>query len=214
MKKYLIVILLSLFVGCDNQSLGFWQDYGNECPCSNLWDEGKTPKYVTVVFSGMVDCNAPGTPPIPNGRPFVLEQQQLQAYKWALYNAPEFDFTVEWYPTRGEIVLATMLGHMFFHQVGPIPPVGECVAFFDDSICYCSEPSFPFQSEGGTAQVSWHTDLNGDGIVNFADYVPFSNTWGLVEGDSGYDASCDFAQDGCVNGKDLLIFADNWLNRF
>lgn len=246
MKKYFIVILLlSLFLGCDdenespnvkvvtglNEKLWFdqaytdsahrldfqqvWPEYGNECPCSNLWGEGKTPKYVTVVFSDMVGCGDPDSPPTPNEQPFVLEQQ-LQAGRWALYNEPEFDYTVEWYPTRGEIVCATMMGHVFFHQVGPIPPAGECVAFFDNSICYCSEPpEGPFQSEGGTAWVSWQTDsdLNGDGVVNLTDYVLFSNSWDLVEGDSGYDARCDFTQDGCVDEYDLAVFVDNWLER-
>ena len=72
---------------------------------------------------------------------------------------------------------------------GPIgtglPPVG--MAFLTDSA-------------GGPA------DFNGDGVVDFSDFLLFAAGFGRSTGDAGFDARLDLSGDGVVDFSDFLIF--------
>ena len=47
--------------------------------------------------------------------------------------------------------------------------------------------------------------MNGDGEIDFGDFVVFAQKFG--QGDDGYDARCDLDSDGAVGFADFLIFA-------
>ena len=50
-------------------------------------------------------------------------------------------------------------------------------------------------------------DLNNDLVVDFDDFLQFSNSFGLSTGDSGFEERSDFNNDGAVNFTDFLTFA-------
>ena len=49
-------------------------------------------------------------------------------------------------------------------------------------------------------------DFNGDGRVNFADFLLFTAQFGLRRGDAGYEARFDLDGDGTIGFGDFLIF--------
>ncbi len=55
-----------------------------------------------------------------------------------------------------------------------------------------------------------YCDFNGDGAVNYADYLLFVAAYGTSEGDEGYDAQMDLNGDGTINIPDFLIFVDHY----
>lgn len=50
-------------------------------------------------------------------------------------------------------------------------------------------------------------DFNGDGQVNFADFVIFAGKFGSQRGQDRYDARCDLNGDGQIGFDDFLIFS-------
>ena len=52
------------------------------------------------------------------------------------------------------------------------------------------------------------TDGNGDGDVNFADFLTFAGKFGSRLGQERYDARCD--GDGQIDSADFFIFADSF----
>ncbi len=54
------------------------------------------------------------------------------------------------------------------------------------------------------------TDGNGDGNVNFADFLTFADKFGSRLGQERYDARCDLNGDGEIGFSDFLIFADSF----
>ena len=50
-------------------------------------------------------------------------------------------------------------------------------------------------------------DFNGDGAVNFADFILFVGKYGSRLGQDRYDAQCDLNADGQIDFADFLIFA-------
>ena len=50
-------------------------------------------------------------------------------------------------------------------------------------------------------------DLDGDGNVNFADFLAFAGKFGSRLGQERYDARCDLNGDGEIDFDDFLIFA-------
>ena len=53
-------------------------------------------------------------------------------------------------------------------------------------------------------------DLDGDGNVNFADFLTFASKFGSRLGQERYDARCDLNGDGQIDFDDFLIFADSF----
>ena len=51
-------------------------------------------------------------------------------------------------------------------------------------------------------------DLNGDGNVDFSDFLLFAAAFGTSEGVPGYNAAADLDGDGTVAFSDFLIFAN------
>ena len=51
-------------------------------------------------------------------------------------------------------------------------------------------------------------DLNGDGNVNFSDFLLFAAAFGTSEGEAGYNAAADLDGDGTVAFSDFLRFAN------
>ena len=49
-------------------------------------------------------------------------------------------------------------------------------------------------------------DFNGDGQVDFADFLLFTAQFGLRRGDAGFDARFDLDGDGTIGFGDFLIF--------
>ena len=58
-----------------------------------------------------------------------------------------------------------------------------------------------------TAHAYGSPDVNGDGVVDFGDFVVFAQKFGTSRGDDGYDARCDLDVDGTIGFSDFLIFA-------
>ncbi len=52
------------------------------------------------------------------------------------------------------------------------------------------------------------TDGNGDGNVNFADFLTFADKFGSRLGQERYDPRCDL--NGEIGFSDFLIFADSF----
>ena len=53
-------------------------------------------------------------------------------------------------------------------------------------------------------------DFNGDGQVNFADFIAFVFKFGMRRGDAGYDARYDLDSDGEIGFSDGQIFTDQF----
>ena len=53
-------------------------------------------------------------------------------------------------------------------------------------------------------------DLDGDGNVNFADFLTFASKFGSRLGQERYDPLCDLNGDGQIDFDDFLIFADSF----
>ena len=53
-------------------------------------------------------------------------------------------------------------------------------------------------------------DFNGDGQVNFADFVIFAGKFGSQRGQDRYDARCDLNGDGQIGFDDFLIFSQRF----
>ena len=54
------------------------------------------------------------------------------------------------------------------------------------------------------------SDFNGDGEVNFADFILFVGKYGFALGEDGYDARYDLDGDGQIGYADFLIFASQF----
>ena len=59
-----------------------------------------------------------------------------------------------------------------------------------------------------TVAQSADADLNGDGMVGFADFLIFAGMFGANQGDDRYDARADLDGDGAIGFGDFLIFAN------
>ena len=53
-------------------------------------------------------------------------------------------------------------------------------------------------------------DFNGDGAVDFPDFLLFVAQFGKSQGDAGYDARYDLDGDGTIGFSDFLIFANQF----
>lgn len=53
-------------------------------------------------------------------------------------------------------------------------------------------------------------DLNEDGVINVADFTLLSSSYGLSEGDAGYDARADLNGDQSVTIQDLALLGSHW----
>ncbi len=52
-----------------------------------------------------------------------------------------------------------------------------------------------------------NADFDGNGAIDFADFLQFAANFGLNQGDAGYDAEYDLDGDGAIGFGDFLIFA-------
>ena len=48
-------------------------------------------------------------------------------------------------------------------------------------------------------------DLNGNGRVDFRDFLAFAKAYGKTPGDVGYNPACDLNDDGDVDFDDFLV---------
>ena len=53
-------------------------------------------------------------------------------------------------------------------------------------------------------------DFNGDGVVNFADFLAFGGQFGSRQGDGRYEAKYDLDSDGAIGFGDFLIFGKSF----
>ena len=53
-------------------------------------------------------------------------------------------------------------------------------------------------------------DFNGDGVVNFADFLAFGGQFGSRQGDGKYEAKYDLDSDGAIGFGDFLIFGSSF----
>ncbi len=53
-------------------------------------------------------------------------------------------------------------------------------------------------------------DLNKDGVVDIADFTLLADSYGLSEGDDGYDPRADIKPDGTINVQDLALLGSHW----
>ena len=50
-------------------------------------------------------------------------------------------------------------------------------------------------------------DVNGDGIVNFNDFLLFAKSFGKARGETDFETAADATADGAVDFTDFLAFA-------
>ena len=53
-------------------------------------------------------------------------------------------------------------------------------------------------------------DFNGDGVVNFTDFLAFAGQFGTRQGDGRYEAEYDLDSDGAIGFGDFLIFSSSF----
>ena len=53
-------------------------------------------------------------------------------------------------------------------------------------------------------------DFNGDGSVDFSDFIAFAQNFGRSEGDANFDARFDLSGDGSVDFSDFIAFAQQF----
>ncbi|MEE4357338.1 MAG: carboxypeptidase regulatory-like domain-containing protein [Desulfococcaceae bacterium] len=53
-------------------------------------------------------------------------------------------------------------------------------------------------------------DLNKDGVVDIADFTLLANSYGLSEGNEGYDSRADINGDNTVNIQDMALLGSHW----
>ncbi len=58
-----------------------------------------------------------------------------------------------------------------------------------------------------TATAEATPDFDGDGTVDFSDFLHFASQFGLSKGDEGFDARFDLDGNGSIGFSDFLIFA-------
>ncbi len=68
-------------------------------------------------------------------------------------------------------------------------------------------------SSDGDASSEPSPDFNGDGVVNFDDFVAFAKRFGAVEGAPNYDAKFDLDGNKQIEFSDFVIFAKNFGRR-
>ena len=54
------------------------------------------------------------------------------------------------------------------------------------------------------------TDFNGNGVIDFPDFLLFADVFGLKKGQEGYEAKYDLDGDGQIGSSDFLIFLDTF----
>ena len=54
------------------------------------------------------------------------------------------------------------------------------------------------------------SDFDGDGVVNFADFLAFAGQFGARQGDGRYEAQYDLDSDGAIGFGDFLIFSSSF----
>ena len=54
------------------------------------------------------------------------------------------------------------------------------------------------------------TDFDGDGDVDFADFLSFARAYGSKQGEANYDAKFDLSDNNEVDFNDFLLFARNY----
>jgi sugar lactone lactonase YvrE len=66
-----------------------------------------------------------------------------------------------------------------------------------------------------TSAPGW-PDLNGDRFVDLKDFAILAKAWGSHSGDSNWGANCDISApaDNVIDGKDLAVLCENWLEDF
>ena len=124
---------------------------------------------------------------------------------------------------EGETAVSDTLGFstrndsLFLIQVVPLPPqyAGIMANFgleaplailgFAKVEGESDPPTPPEPPPTGTS-----ADFNGDGSVDFSDFLAFAQQYGRSEGDEGYDARFDLNGNGSVDFQDFLAFAQQY----
>lgn len=69
------------------------------------------------------------------------------------------------------------------------------------------------EAVGVLEEQEYSADINLDGAVDFFDFALLGSAWGKHFGQAGWVGRCDLAEpkDLVIDGKDLAMFADQWL---
>ncbi len=70
--------------------------------------------------------------------------------------------------------------------------------------------SISLEVHGAAGDQGVTPDFNGDGVVNFADFLAFAGQFGSRQGDGRYDAKYDLDSDRAIGFGDFLIFSSNF----
>ncbi len=137
-----------------------------------------------------------------------------------VFNVDDVNLILEPTVEEGEMAVRDTLGFsaradsLFLVQVVPLPEVyaGALETFGIESPLAIlgfekveddSDPVDP--AEPGTS-----ADFNGDGSVDFSDFIAFAQNFGRSEGDANFDARFDLSGDGSVDFSDFIAFAQQF----
>lgn len=96
-----------------------------------------------------------------------------------------------------QLVVEIPLGQFAALAAGIIPPDDPPLAVL----------SLKKVGEAGGTPVEVTADFNGDGVVDFADFLRFAGGFGKQSGEEGFDAKLDLSGDGVIDFADFLSFA-------
>lgn len=155
--------------------------------------------------------------PIDLDSTFVVPRQQE-----GVYQIKDSNLILEFTPEDADEAVSDTLGFtakddsLFLIQVVPLPPqFAASMANFgleaplavlgfakveDDSEPPPVEPPEPGPS----------ADFNGDGKVDFSDFIAFAQNFGRSDGDDNYDAKFDLTGDDSVGFSDFIAFAQQF----
>ena len=143
----------------------------------------------------------------------VLRKQE------GVYEVKDSNLILEHTPEDADEAVRDTLGFsvredsLFLIQVVPLGQYGPLLATFNLEAPLAvlgfkkveEEPPTVDPPEPGTS-----ADFNGDGAVDFSDFISFAQNFGRSEGDANFDARFDLTGDGSVDFSDFIAFAQQF----
>jgi hypothetical protein len=90
------------------------------------------------------------------------------------------------------------------------PTVGTTTCIFQGEVMDEDRISYPIEDSEIEIIVSMKGDFDGDGHIDFYDFIQFAGAYGSEVGDPNYNVIGDFNDDGYIDFFDFIAFAGNY----